>query len=83
MGTVRHRARKRQKRETDLLLVSFVGELDAHVVVFSDLRDDGSFAADNLGMKLWIYRHGDLETTQGLRGDRATVFFLFLIHVKE
>lgn len=68
---------KTKKRETDLLLVSFVGELDAHVVVFSDLRDDGSFAADNLGMKLWIHRHGDLETTQGLRGDRATVFFLF------
>lgn len=38
-----------------LLLVSFVGELDADVVVFPDLRDDGSLAADDFGMILWIY----------------------------
>ena len=55
------------RSNTHLLLVSFVGELDADVVVFPDLRDDGSLAADDLGMKLGIYRHGYLETAQGLK----------------
>lgn len=55
------------RNNTHLLLVSFVGELDADVVVFPDLRDDGSLAADDLGMKLWIYRHGHLEAAQGLK----------------
>lgn len=56
-----------------LLLVSFVGELDADVVVFPDLRDDGSLAADDFGMILWIYRHGRLEAAQGLeKGDETS-----------
>lgn len=36
-------------------------------MVFPDLRDDRSLAPDDLGMKLWIYGHGDLETAQGLK----------------
>ena len=43
-------------------------------MVFSDLRDDGSLAADDLGMKLRIYGHGYLEATQSLRGDGAARF---------
>jgi len=61
------------RTHTHLLLVSFVGELDADVVVFSDLRDDRSFAANNLGMKLGIYRHGNLETAQGLNRETNRV----------
>lgn len=57
---------------THLLLVSFVGELDADVVVFPDLRDDRSLAADDLGMKLWIDGHGYLETAQGLKRRRGS-----------
>lgn len=56
---------------THLLLVSLVRELDVDIMVFPDLRDDGSLAADDFGMELGIYRHGDLEAAQGLKRDEA------------
>lgn len=40
-------------------------------MVFPDLRDDGSLAADDFGMELGIYGHGDLEAAQGLKRDEA------------
>lgn len=54
-------------KTTHLILVALVGELDVHVVIFPDLRDDGSFASDDFGVELWIHRHGHFKAAQSLK----------------
>lgn len=40
---------------THLVLVPFVRELDAHIVIFPDLRNDGSLASDDFGVEFWVH----------------------------
>lgn len=48
------------KTRTHLPLVALVGELHADVVFFADLRDHGSFTADDFGVVFGVDREGHL-----------------------
>ena len=68
LGRRQHTEAEAEADVAHLLFVPFVGELDVDVVVFADLGDDGSFAADDLGVELGIYGDDHLEAPQSLRG---------------
>lgn len=51
---------------THLLLIAFVRELHVDVVVFADLGDHGSFAADDFGVVFRVYGEGHFVAPQGL-----------------